>query len=53
MSRGQKNYRTERLLLSVLTPRDARRARDYYLRNRTFLKEWEPGRIIGFVGAGS
>jgi len=48
VSRRHTHYQTERLLLSTPTPRDARRAQDYYLRNREFLKEWEPARTPEF-----
>lgn len=41
-------YETERLLLKVLGPADAALTLDYYLRNRTFLREWEPAREEAF-----
>lgn len=38
----KKIYKTERLLLKVLDKADALPVIDYYLRNRSFLCEWEP-----------
>ena len=38
----QKVYETERLLLKVLDNSYAERVVDYYLRNKSFLEEWEP-----------
>lgn len=37
-----KAYETERLMLKVLDKSYARLVLDYYLRNKSFLKEWEP-----------
>ncbi|MDI3310125.1 MAG: hypothetical protein QJR05_01665 [Thermoanaerobacterium sp.] len=38
----EKVYETERLVLRVLDKTYAELVLDYYLRNRTFLQEWEP-----------
>lgn len=38
----QKVYETERLLLKVLDKSYSELVLDYYLRNRSFLEEWEP-----------
>jgi len=38
----QKNYETERLILKVLDKSSAELVVDYYLRNKSFLEEWEP-----------
>ncbi|AEF16459.1 Ribosomal-protein-alanine N-acetyltransferase [Thermoanaerobacterium xylanolyticum LX-11] len=38
----EKVYETERLVLRVLDKAYAELVLDYYLRNRTFLQEWEP-----------
>lgn len=38
----QKVYETERLLLKVLDKSHAELVLDYYLRNKSFLEEWEP-----------
>ena len=38
----QKEYETERLILRVLDKSYAQLVVDYYLRNESFLKEWEP-----------
>lgn len=35
---------TERLVLKVLDKKDAKLVLDYYIRNRDFLREWEPER---------
>lgn len=40
----QKVYETERLLLKVLDKSYAEKVVDYYLRNKSFLEEWEPVR---------
>jgi ribosomal-protein-alanine N-acetyltransferase len=37
-------YETERLLLKVMKKADAEAVCNYYLKNRDFLKEWEPSR---------
>lgn len=37
-------YKTKRLTLKVLEPFHASKVLDYYLRNRSFLEEWEPRR---------
>lgn len=39
-----KMYETERLVLKVLDKSSAELVLDYYLRNKSFLKEWEPDR---------
>lgn len=38
----EKAYETERLLLKVLDKSYAQLVLDYYLRNKSFLEEWEP-----------
>lgn len=38
----QKVYETERLILKVLDRSHAELVLDYYLKNRSFLEEWEP-----------
>ena len=43
-----KIYATERLILKVLDPSSAQSVFDYYLRNRSFLEEWEPVRSEEF-----
>ena len=40
----RKLYYTDRLVLKTLTPEDAPMALDYFVRNREFLREWEPVR---------
>lgn len=44
----QKIYETERLLLEVLDKSYAEKVVDYYLRNESFLEEWEPVRSEEF-----
>ncbi|OOM71022.1 GNAT family N-acetyltransferase [Clostridium sp. BL-8] len=44
----QKVYETERLLLKVLDKSYAEMVVDYYLRNKSFLEEWEPARSEEF-----
>jgi len=39
---------TKRVYLSVLSPGDAARASDYYLRNTNHLEPWEPARTPNF-----
>ena len=41
-------YTTERLILKVLDQSSAQSVLDYYLRNRSFLEEWEPVRSEEF-----
>lgn len=43
-----KIYTTERLILKVLDQSSAQSVLDYYLRNRSFLEEWEPVRSEEF-----
>lgn len=43
-----KIYTTERLILKVLDQSSAQSVLDYYLRNRSFLEEWEPVRNEDF-----
>lgn len=43
-----KTYETERLLLKVSDPSFAQTTADYYLRNKSFLEEWEPVRSAEF-----
>ncbi|WMM26087.1 hypothetical protein RBU61_05265 [Tissierella sp. MB52-C2] len=43
-----KIYDTERLTLKVLDKSLAQIVLDYYLRNRSFLREWEPVRSEEF-----
>jgi [ribosomal protein S5]-alanine N-acetyltransferase len=43
-----KQYETERLYLCVLGPEWAEEALSYYVRNKDFLKEWEPDRDLYF-----
>lgn len=38
----QKVYETERLILKVVDKSYAELVVDYYLRNKSFLEEWEP-----------
>lgn len=38
----KKTYETERLILKVLDKSHAELVIDYYLRNKSFLEEWEP-----------
>lgn len=40
----QKVYETERLILKVLDRSHANLVLDYYLRNKSFLEEWEPAK---------
>lgn len=44
----QKAYETERLILKVLNKAHAPLVLDYYLRNKSFLEEWEPVRSKEF-----
>ena len=44
----KKVYETERLLLKVLDKSYAEKLVDYYLRNKSFLEEWEPIRSEEF-----
>lgn len=44
----QKVYETERLLLKALDKSYAEEVVDYYLRNKSFLEEWEPVRSEEF-----
>ena len=44
----QKEYVTERLILKVLDKSYAKLVVDYYLRNKSFLEEWEPVRSKEF-----
>lgn len=44
----QKIYETERLLLEVLDKSYAEKVVDYYLKNKSFLEEWEPVRSEEF-----
>ncbi len=39
-----RSYRTSRLILEVLKPEDHEIVLDYYIRNKDFLKLWEPQR---------
>lgn len=39
-----KTYSSDRLILSVLKPNHTMKVLDYYLRNKEFLKDWEPER---------
>jgi ribosomal-protein-alanine N-acetyltransferase len=41
-------YQTERLVLKVLDKSSAQIVLDYYLRNRSFIEEWEPVRSEEF-----
>lgn len=41
-------FETERIVLKVLEPSDSPQVLEYYLRNREFLKEWEPVRTEEF-----
>ena len=45
---GNQIYHTERLVLKVLDKSSAEMVLDYYLRNRSFLREWEPARSRAF-----
>jgi ribosomal-protein-alanine N-acetyltransferase len=40
----QRVYETERLLLKIVDKSNAQMVTDYYLRNKSFLAEWEPVR---------
>ncbi|WP_330651492.1 GNAT family protein [Tepidibacter aestuarii] len=44
----EKVYQTENLVLKVLNKTHAELVLDYYLRNKEFLKEWEPIKSDGF-----
>lgn len=44
----QRVYETERLLLKILDKSSAQIVTDYYLRNKSFLAEWEPVRAPEF-----
>ncbi len=44
----QKVYETERLLLKILDKSHAQLVSDYYLRNKSFLEEWESVKSEGF-----
>lgn len=44
----QKIYSTDRLVLKTLSPEDAPMVLDYFIRNRDFLREWEPVRDNDF-----
>ncbi len=43
-----KIYRTERLVLKTLDKSSAQMVLDYYMRNRNFLREWEPAKSEKF-----
>jgi len=45
---NNKIYTTERLILKVLDSSSAQIVLDYYLRNSSFLEEWEPKRSEEF-----
>lgn len=48
MSRVNLQYETDRLLLKILKPKDAKIVLDYFKRNQDFLKDWDPERPLSF-----